>query len=109
MRRGGVGGTSLVVGVRWPFRGKDAGSPCSGQLQGRLRTRPRGGQRGPTAQTGFRQALLTQKLAARADEQPAATELDNVLAPDHAWTGVADVLVERPARVGELPATVPSL
>ncbi|MGB2875190.1 MAG: MBL fold metallo-hydrolase [Gaiellaceae bacterium] len=29
-RIGGFGGTSLVVGVRWPFRGKDAGSPCSG-------------------------------------------------------------------------------
>src|SRR5919197_5420581 len=55
---GGFGGTSLVVGVRWPFRGKDAGSPNSGQLLGRLRTRPRGGQRGPTAQTRFRQALL---------------------------------------------------
>src|SRR2546430_15258810 len=27
---GGFGGTSLAVGVRWPFRGKDAGSPCSG-------------------------------------------------------------------------------
>src|ERR671931_759108 len=38
---GGFGGTSLVVGVRWPFRGKDAGSPNSGQLLGRLRTRPR--------------------------------------------------------------------
>src|SRR6266542_1057759 len=55
---GGLGGTSLVVGVRRPFRGKDAGSPCSGLLQGRLRTQPGGGQRGPTAQTRFRQALL---------------------------------------------------
>ena len=56
----GLGGFdgALLVGVRWPFRGKDAGSPCSGQLQGRLRTRPRSGQCGPTAQTGFRQALL---------------------------------------------------
>src|SRR5205823_13479212 len=55
---GGLSGTSLVVGARWPFRDKDAGSPCSGQLQGRLRTRSRGGQRGPRAQTRFRQALL---------------------------------------------------
>jgi hypothetical protein len=27
---GGFGGMALVVGVRWPFRGKDAGRPCSG-------------------------------------------------------------------------------
>src|SRR5262249_45510595 len=27
---GGFGGTSLVVGVRWPFRDKDAGRPNSG-------------------------------------------------------------------------------
>src|SRR5438105_6525273 len=58
MRTGGLDGTSLVVGVRWPFRGKDAGSPHSGRLCGRLRTRPRGGQRSPTAQTRFRQVLL---------------------------------------------------
>jgi hypothetical protein len=25
---GGLGGTSLVVGTRWSFRSKDAGSPC---------------------------------------------------------------------------------
>ena len=58
MRSGGRDGTSLVVGVRWPFRGKDAGSPHSGELCGRPRTRHRGGQRGPTAQTRFRHALL---------------------------------------------------
>jgi hypothetical protein len=27
-------GVLLVVGVRWPFRGKDAGSPCSGCYRG---------------------------------------------------------------------------
>jgi hypothetical protein len=26
---GGFGGTSLVAGTRWSFRGKDAGSPVS--------------------------------------------------------------------------------
>src|SRR5206468_3135665 len=29
---GGFGGTSLVVGVRWSFRGKDAGSPDSSAI-----------------------------------------------------------------------------
>src|SRR5213592_3220108 len=56
---GGLGGTSLVVGVRWSFRGKDAGSVNSRKLLARLRTPPRGVQRGPTAQTAFRQALLS--------------------------------------------------
>src|SRR5205814_2313381 len=56
---GGFGGTLLVAGVRWPFRGKDAGRPNSGLLLGRLRTPPRGGQRGPAAQTRFRRALLS--------------------------------------------------
>jgi hypothetical protein len=48
----------LVAGVRWSFRGKDAGSPGSEQLPGRLRTPPRGEQRGPAAQLTLRQTLL---------------------------------------------------
>jgi hypothetical protein len=48
----------LVAGVRWSFRGKDAGSPGSEELPGRLRTRPRGEQRGPVAQSTLRQTLL---------------------------------------------------
>ena len=43
----------LVVGVRCSFRGKDAGSARSQRLRARLRTRPRGEQRGLTAQLRF--------------------------------------------------------
>ena len=53
----------LVAGVRWSFRGKDAGSARIDEIRVRLRTRPRGEQRGPAAQTVFRQALLTMLLA----------------------------------------------
>ena len=55
---GGIGGMSLVAGVRWSFRGKDAGSARSRRLRARLRTPPRGEQRGPAAQPSFRQTLL---------------------------------------------------
>src|SRR2546430_4754666 len=55
---GGRGDTPLVVGVRWSFRGKDAGSVNSRKLLARLRTQPRGEQRGPTAQTACCHALL---------------------------------------------------
>ncbi len=61
---GGLGGRSLVVGVRCSFRGKDAGSVRSGALRARPRTPHRGEQRGPTAQTLFRQALLAGTLRA---------------------------------------------
>ena len=47
----------FAVGVRWSFRGKDAGSARIG-IRARLRTRPRGEQRGSTAQSAFRQGLL---------------------------------------------------
>ena len=49
---------ALVAGVHWSFRGKDAGSSDSQALSVRLRTRPRGDQRGLAAQPMFRQALL---------------------------------------------------
>src|SRR3989442_12767853 len=57
---GGLGGTPLVAGVRWSFRGKDAGSARSRRLRVRLRTPPRGEQRGPAAQSVFRQVLPAQ-------------------------------------------------
>jgi hypothetical protein len=50
----------LVAGVRWWFRGKDAGSARISQIRVRLRTPPRGEQRAPAAQTVFRQTLLDQ-------------------------------------------------
>src|SRR6266702_3660081 len=49
---GGLGGTSLVVGVRWSFRGKDAGSVNSGKLLARLRAPPRGEHARPDG-TGY--------------------------------------------------------
>jgi hypothetical protein len=49
---------ALVLGVRWSFRGKDAGSVRIHWIRARLRTRPRGEQRAPRAQPVFRQALL---------------------------------------------------
>src|SRR6266568_8876254 len=57
---GGLGGTSLVLGVRWSFRGKDAGSVNSRKLLARLRYQGGAGgeQRGPTAQATFRQGLV---------------------------------------------------
>src|SRR6266487_5059174 len=60
VRLGGLGGTSLVVGVRWSFRGKDAGSVNSRRVLAGLRNEGGAGgeQRGPTAQTTFRQAML---------------------------------------------------
>ena len=59
---GGFGGTSLVAGVRWSFRGKDAGSVRISAIRARLRTPPRGEQRGPAAQTVLRQTLLRTAL-----------------------------------------------
>ena len=45
---GGLGGKVLAVGMRWSFRGKDAGSVRSRMSYGRgLRRSPRGEQRGP--------------------------------------------------------------
>ena len=38
---GGLGGTSLVLGVRWSFRGKDAGSARSSDGRAPMRTRLR--------------------------------------------------------------------
>ena len=55
---GGFGGIPLVAGVRWSFRGKDAGSARISEIRARLRTRPRGEQRGPAALTVLRQTLL---------------------------------------------------
>src|SRR5919108_5416453 len=52
-RVGGFGGTPLVVGPRWSFRGDGARcfaaheSVRSRRLRARLRTLPRGEQRGP--------------------------------------------------------------
>ena len=43
----------LVAGVRWSFRGKDAGSVRIGVIRARLRTPPRGEQRGPAASEYF--------------------------------------------------------
>jgi len=40
----------LVPGVRWSFRGKDAGSAQASSAWARLRTRPRDEQRGPGTQ-----------------------------------------------------------
>src|SRR2546423_14527373 len=58
---GGLGGTSVVAGTRWSFRGKDARTPG-----------PRHSQRGcvgassvpPAAQSMFRQALRVQRREA---------------------------------------------
>jgi hypothetical protein len=44
---------SLVPGVRWSFRGKDAGSAQASSAWARLRTLPRGEQRGPGTQLHF--------------------------------------------------------
>src|SRR5918999_2865650 len=56
---GGLGGTSLVAGVRWAARGKDAGSVRIEIKYGRNRGRRLAAiQRGPAAQPMFRQALL---------------------------------------------------
>src|SRR6266508_4188305 len=55
---GGFDGIPLVAGVRCSFRGKDAGSVRSSALRARPRTPPRSEQRGPAAQTVFRQTLL---------------------------------------------------
>jgi hypothetical protein len=49
---------AFVGGVRWTFRGKDAGRIDSGVLSMQPRTQHRGVQRGPTAQPLFRQTLL---------------------------------------------------
>jgi hypothetical protein len=43
----------LVAGVRWSFRGKDAGSVRIDEIRARLRTPHRGEQRGPAAQPYF--------------------------------------------------------
>jgi hypothetical protein len=55
---GGFGGIALVLGVRWSFRGKDAGSVRIQRIRARLRTPPWGEQGAPRAQPVFRQVLL---------------------------------------------------
>ena len=57
-RVGGSGRASLVVGVRWSFRNKDAGSVRSLTLRARPRTQSSGEQRAPAAQAVLRQTLL---------------------------------------------------
>src|SRR6185437_7716808 len=52
---------------------------------------------------------LPNELAVRANDQPPAAELDDVLAGDPAGLPVADVVVERPPSVGDLAAAVVSL
>ena len=47
-----------VAGVRWSFRGKDAGTVRSRRLRARPRTPHRGEQRGPATPPTFRRALL---------------------------------------------------
>ena len=54
----------LAGGVRWSFRGKDAGSVRIRRIRARLRTRPRGERRAPTAQASFRQTLPVRGHAA---------------------------------------------
>src|SRR5438034_552849 len=49
---GGASATSFAAGVRWSFRGKDAGSARIRPIRARLRTRHRGEQRAPAAQGG---------------------------------------------------------
>ena len=55
---GGTGGTSLVAGVRWSFRDKDAGSARSRRLRTRLRTPLSGRAAWPCGTATFRRALL---------------------------------------------------
>src|ERR671937_1120967 len=52
---------------------------------------------------------LSDQLAARPQDQPAAAELEHVLAEDLARAAIADVVVERPARVGDLAPAVAAL
>jgi hypothetical protein len=55
-------------------RGKDAGSARISAIRARLRTPPRGEQRGPAVQTAFRQALLGRR---KADAERLSVELDH--------------------------------
>jgi hypothetical protein len=68
----------LVAGVRCSFRGKDAGSVRSRRLRARPRTPHRGEQRGPAAQTIFRQTLQlgggASELRRGADDVDSAAE-----------------------------------
>ena len=80
---GGFGGMALVAGVRWSFRGKDAGSVRTGSIRARLRTQHRGEQRGPAAQPRIspspptsgaaRDGLRDAPRSSAADSRPAAS------------------------------------
>jgi hypothetical protein len=54
----------LVAGVRWSFRGKDAGSVRIGAIRARLRTPPRGEQRGPAASEYFAKPSYASSISA---------------------------------------------
>ena len=64
---------ALVARVRWSFAGEDAGRVNSEELLAQPRTLTAGEQRGPAAQTPFRQARLSwlvAEVAAKVDETP---------------------------------------
>src|SRR5262245_3009201 len=58
-RLGGPGGTSLVAGVRWSFRGKDAGSVRMRSYTGATEDAASGRAARPSGSALFRQALLS--------------------------------------------------
>src|SRR3954467_4609442 len=67
---------------------------------------PCGHVRALTPDVALPDASSADKLTARADDQPAPAVLEHVLAEDLPGPRVADVVVEGPARVGDLAAAV---
>jgi ferredoxin-NADP reductase len=78
---------ALVAGVRWSFAGEDAGRVNSEELLAQPRTLTAGEQRGPAAQTPFRQARLpwlVAEVAGKVDETPRVRTL---LLDADGWAG----------------------
>ena len=94
-----AGARGLSVGEGRPRR---SGPPlcCTG---GRLRA-------GPRVRTRLCRSVtrrpLTHQTAGGTNHEPASAELDDVLAQDLSRLAVADVVVERPAGIGELPLAI---
>jgi hypothetical protein len=75
----------LVAGVRWSFRGKDAGSVRIGVIRSRLRTRPRGEQRGLAASEYFVKPSWDRYGARKATSFSVADSAPQMTPPTLAW------------------------
>jgi ferredoxin-NADP reductase len=78
---------ALVAGVRWSFAGEDAGRVNSEELLAQPRTLTAGDQRGPVAQTPFRQARLAWLAAEIVGSVDETARVRTLLLEADGWEG----------------------